>query len=160
LRRILIFGNSGSGKSTLAKKITASHGLAHLDLDTLAWQPKVPPQRKSLETSKVDILAFVRANSGWVIEGCYADLLELALPFSSEIVFLNLSVEDCIKNARSRAWEPHKYQSKQAQDDNLDMLLHWISQYSVRDDEFSQAAHNKIYAQFAGKKSMLLRNQE
>ena len=38
MRKILIFGNSGSGKSTLAGKLCAGNGLAHLDLDTLAWQ--------------------------------------------------------------------------------------------------------------------------
>ncbi|WP_415071942.1 AAA family ATPase [Hyphomicrobium sp.] len=43
MQRLLIFGNSGSGKSTLARQLAQERGLAHLDLDTLAWQPGMPP---------------------------------------------------------------------------------------------------------------------
>jgi adenylate kinase family enzyme len=48
--RIVVVGNSGSGKSTLATRL-AQGGLAHLDLDTLAWLPEMPPKRQSLEKS-------------------------------------------------------------------------------------------------------------
>ena len=37
MRRIVVFGNSGSGKTTLARVLTSQYGLAHLDLDSLAW---------------------------------------------------------------------------------------------------------------------------
>jgi putative acetyltransferase len=37
--RVAILGNSGSGKSTLARQLTDQHGLAVLDLDTIAWVP-------------------------------------------------------------------------------------------------------------------------
>ncbi|MCE9595769.1 MAG: hypothetical protein K8S98_16390 [Planctomycetes bacterium] len=37
--RVLVFGNSGSGKSHLARRLLTEHGLAHLDLDTIAWAP-------------------------------------------------------------------------------------------------------------------------
>lgn len=92
MRRILIFGNSGSGKSTLAKKLCSSENLAHLDLDTLAW-------------------------------------------------------------------EPHKYESKEAQDANLGMLVDWISQYAERSDTFSQESHQKLFDDYAGEKTMLVRNE-
>jgi adenylate kinase family enzyme len=36
--KILIFGNSGSGKSTMAKRHSEQSGLAHLDLDSIAWK--------------------------------------------------------------------------------------------------------------------------
>jgi adenylate kinase family enzyme len=120
LSNILIFGNSGSGKSTLAKNICKSQGLAHLDLDSLAWEETTPPERKNLNTSKKEIDNFIKMNDSWVIEGCYTDLLELAKSYSSEVIFMNLPIEDCISNAKSRPWEPHKYESKQAQDENLD----------------------------------------
>lgn len=55
LRKIMIFGNSGSGKSTLAKKLIKAEGLSHLDLDSLAWLPEVPPQRAPLAASKKKI---------------------------------------------------------------------------------------------------------
>jgi adenylate kinase family enzyme len=37
--RLLIMGNSGSGKSYRARALAAQHGLVHLDLDTIVWEP-------------------------------------------------------------------------------------------------------------------------
>jgi adenylate kinase family enzyme len=124
--RVVIVGNSGSGKSTLALRLAKTRGLAHLDLDTLAWQPVMPPVRRPLADSAREVDAFTHTNRRWVVEGCYADLLTLALPLCSLLVFLNPGVDACVQNARSRPWEPHKYPSKAAQDANLEMLVRWI----------------------------------
>jgi len=158
LSKTLIFGNSGSGKSTLAKGLAKAKGLSHLDLDSLAWLPTSPPKRAPLEDSKVRIMEFISTNSSWVIEGCYSDLLAMAIDAASEIVFLDLSVEDCIENAKNRPWEPHKYDSKEAQDKNLRMLVSWIRQYADRVDVFSRQAHLELYDSFQGKKSILTSN--
>lgn len=155
MRKILIFGNSGSGKSTLARRLKDTENLAHLDLDELAWQKTTPLQRAPLSESQSAIEQFTQDNESWVIEGCYADLLELLLNEANEMIYLNLPVEDCIENARQRPWEPHKYESKQAQDANLDMLLDWIRDYDNRTDEFSRAAHEVLYHSFTGKKTQL-----
>jgi adenylate kinase family enzyme len=158
LRKILIFGNSGSGKSTLAKSLCNSEGLSHLDLDTLAWEDSVPPVRKALSQSKSEILNFIEFNNSWVIEGCYSDLLEIAVTSANEMIFMNLSIESCILNAKNRPWEPHKYESKKAQDDNLGMLIEWISLYSKRTDTFSEQSHRALYEAFMGNKTMHLNN--
>ena len=158
MKRILIFGNSGSGKSTLAKKLAAENQLAHLDLDTVAWQATTPVTRMPIEESKALLDNFTAENDNWVIEGCYADLLELLTPVASEMIFMNLPVEACIANAKARPWEPHKYESKAAQDANLEMLIDWIAQYADRDDTFSQQAHRQLFEAFDGKKLMLEKN--
>lgn len=158
MRRVLIFGNSGSGKSTLAKELQDKEGLAHLDLDTLAWKPTSPPERRPLKESGQQIAEFIDSSQHWVIEGCYSDLLQMAVPSANELIFLNLPVESCIKNAKNRPWEPHKYESKEAQDANLDMLIGWISQYMERTDTFSQSAHKTLYDEYAGKKRMYTSN--
>lgn len=155
----MIFGNSGSGKSTLAKEICEAENLSHLDLDTLAWQPTSPPERKPIVESEAGISTFTGSHQGWVIEGCYSDLIEIALPCASEIIFMNLSVEDCIKNAKKRPWEPHKYESKEAQDINLEMLIQWITRYPERDDTCSALAHTRLYNQYEGKKRMHTSNE-
>ncbi|MCL1124982.1 shikimate kinase [Shewanella surugensis] len=159
MRKILIFGNSGSGKSTLAKALCRSDGLSHLDLDTLAWESSVPPKRKSLDGSGKAIQHFIQSHIGWVIEGCYTDLLEMVLPHSTEIIFMNLPIETCMNNAKQRPWEPHKYESKAVQDANLDMLIEWISQYSKRTDTFSEQSHRVLYEGFQGKKAMRVSNE-
>ena len=46
MSRIIVFGNSGSGKTTLAQALAQREGLAHLDLDTVAWRPVTPPERR------------------------------------------------------------------------------------------------------------------
>ena len=71
---------------------------------------------------------------------------------------MNLSVAQCIENAKGREWEPHKYPSKQAQDANLHMLLEWIADYPYRSGFFSQQAHLKLYERFQGDKKMYLHN--
>jgi adenylate kinase family enzyme len=149
MSRYVIFGNSGSGKSTLAARL--ARGGAHLDLDTLAWQPTEPPRRRAVADSARD-LAPLLANDRWVIEGCYADLIEVALARCTRMVFLNPGVDACIANARARPWEPHKYPSKAAQDANLAMLVAWIRDYATRGDELSLGAHRALFERFDGAK--------
>ncbi|MFT4815227.1 MAG: adenylate kinase family enzyme [Pseudohongiellaceae bacterium] len=158
MRKILLFGNSGSGKSTLACQL-ANATMAHLDLDSLAWLPKQPPQRMPLTESRVLIDEFTTNNDSWVIEGCYTDLLELLAEKATELVFLNLPLEQCLLNASLRPWEPHKYASKEAQDANLEMLIDWITQYEHRDDVFSNTAHTQFYEGFSGTKTCILSNE-
>ncbi|MDF1663759.1 MAG: AAA family ATPase [Planctomycetota bacterium] len=155
-----MFGNSGAGKSTLAKRLKETESLAHLDLDSIAWLPTSPPQRSAEADAQKSIQTFVDENENWVIEGCYGDLLQFASQFSSELVFLDLSVEDCTENARNRPWEKHKYESKEAQDANFEMLVNWIGQYDQRADCFSQSAHTKLYESYKGKKSRLRTRKE
>lgn len=160
MTKIVIFGNSGSGKSTLAKNLAHKNKLSHLDLDTIAWMPVSPPKRMSITESRFMINNFLKANDSWVIEGCYSDLLELVTQQANEMIFLKLPISACIQNAKSRPWEPHKYESKEAQDTNLEILIDWISQYNSRTDTFSKMAHEKLYDNFLGIKAMYVSNQE
>ena len=95
-----------------------------------------------------------------VIEGGYADIFEEFLHIANEMIFLDLPAEACQKNARNRAWEPHKYDSKEAQDNNLKMLLSWILGYYSRDDSFSKLSHDKLFNQFSGSKVKIACNQK
>ncbi|MCB1582521.1 MAG: AAA family ATPase [Xanthomonadales bacterium] len=159
VHRYIIFGNSGSGKSTRAKELKQELNLAHLDLDTLAWLPTNPPSRKPLEESEQAIDVFINTHKNWVIEGCYSDLLAYAAEYANQAIFMNLPVSLCQSNARNRPWEPHKYESKAAQDANLDMLLNWIADYPNREDEFSLQAHLSLYNQFPHTKKMIIKNE-
>ena len=158
--RVLILGNSGSGKSMLASRLSTTHQCAHLDLDTLAWLPTEPPERQPVAESAVPINAFMDQNVGWVIEGCYTDLLSIAADRASALVLMDIGVDECQANARRRPWEPHKYASKAEQDQNLDMLLQWIAQYTERDDTFSDAAHRAFFDAFAKTRHRLVSNAQ
>ncbi len=152
--RVVVFGNSGAGKSTLARGL-AEEGLAHLDLDTLAWQPTEPggtPVRRALDEADAAIRAFTAVHDQWVIEGCYADLLARVLSDATKLVFLDPGVEVCQAHARGRPFEPHKYDSRAAQDANLPMLLDWIAAYPAREGPLGRSAHLALYEAFDGDK--------
>jgi adenylate kinase family enzyme len=159
MRKIIIFGNSGSGKSTLAAELR-DEGLAHLDLDVLAWLPSHPPERRPMNEAYEKIQNFIKQNDQWIVEGCYVDLLELVKPLATEAIFLNLPAHLCQQNAMNRPWEPHKYASKKAQDDNLAMLLDWIARYMLRTDTLSYSAHSALYESFQGEKTEILCNED
>ena len=159
MSKVVIFGNSGSGKSTLATELALKNQLAHLDLDTIAWKASKTPERQTIVESSQSINDFLIAHNNWVIEGCYADLLEIVTPKADKVIFLNLPASACVENAKNRPWEPHKYKSKEAQDENLDMLIDWILQYTSRNDTFSKVAHEKLFEEFQGKKTMYVSNE-
>ena len=159
MRKIVIFGNSGSGKSTLAKILSEQYDLSHLDLDTLAWNDTIPPTRAPIDTSSGKIRRFIQNNEIWIIEGCYSDLLSIAMESANEIIFINPGIETCIRNAKGRPWEPHKYSSFEKQNENLPMLIDWIKQYPERQDDFSLASHRQLFDGFNGKKIEYLSNE-
>ena len=156
--RVVVFGNSGSGKSTLARHLARRYDLAHLDLDTLAFEPDKPGMRRELTLSLKDIALFIEQHDRWVIEGCYSDLLAEVSARAGQMIFLNPGTTACQANCRRRPWEPHKYASKAEQDANLSMLLAWVADYDTRDDEFSRSAHQRVYDAFSGPKAQYLEN--
>lgn len=134
----------------MARALCGEHGIVHLDLDHVAWA--APGVRKPLAESGRAIRGWVDDHPAWVMEGSYADLLEIAIPFCTELRFLNPGVEVCVANCRARPWEPEKYASKEAQDQMLDFLLSWVREYETRRDEYSLSRHREIYERFTGPK--------
>lgn len=155
-RAILIMGNSGSGKSTLARALAERRGLAHLDLDTIAYAE--PAVRDTLDASLAKLRAFAseHASSGWVAEGCYGDLVEAALASCDLLVFLDPGLERCLAHNQARPWEPHKYGSKADQDANLAMLQSWVRSYYERSDACSLAVHRRVFEAFDGPKQRVV----
>lgn len=150
--RITIVGNAGSGKTTLARHLAACNRVKALDLDTLAWRQDQPTERTTLADCEAQLLAWMTLETGWVIEGCYADLLRIVLPQCEELIFLNPSVDTCLANCRGRPWEPHKYPTPEAQDENLGTLLDWVADYPNRTDDCSLQAHQRLFKSFPGQK--------
>lgn len=154
--RVAIIGNSGSGKSTLAQHAAGLHNLVPLDLDTVAWLPGMPPVLRPAQEAAAEIEAFCTANERWVVEGCYGGLIEAALAFSPLLLFLEPGVEACLAHCRARPWEPHKYASKQEQDEKLEFLLAWVRDYYSRQEgDLSLAAHESLFDRYAGPKRKL-----
>jgi adenylate kinase family enzyme len=153
--RIAIIGNSGSGKSTLARQVAAVHTLASLDLDTIVWEPGKIGVLRSRDAAAADTKAFCESNERWVTEGCYGKLTRHVLAHSPVLLFLEPGVEACLANCRSRPWEPHKYASKEQQDEQLDFLLSWVREYYTRSDDLSLRAHRALFDAYGGPKHLL-----
>lgn len=151
--KVLVFGNSGSGKSTLAKQLAEEHGLAHLDLDSIVWEPGKIAVQLPAHTVAASLAAFLSEHSRWAIEGCYGELVQAASHHCTELVFLNPGLETCLEHNRKRPWEPHKYASKETQDGMLENLQSWVAGYYERQDQWSYHAHRQIFDSFAGRKT-------
>lgn len=150
--RVLIVGNSGSGKSWRARALAEQRQLAHLDLDTIVWVPGQIAVARPAAAVLADLRAFIDAHNAWVIEGCYGDVAEAALPFCTALEFMNPGTQACLANNARRPWEPHKYDSKEKQDSMLPFLLDWVAKYEERDDSCSYARHRRLFDGFAGVK--------
>lgn len=122
--KLVIFGNSGSGKSTLARALAARHALAHLDLDSIVWEPQRVAVARAPDAVRADLDAFVHAHARWAVEGCYGEWVVHAATQADELVFLNPGIEACLAHNRRRAWEPHEYRSRAAQDSTLACSTH------------------------------------
>ena len=153
--RVAVIGNSGSGKSTLSRQLATLHAMPMLDLDTVAWEPGKIAVARNPDAAARDVQVFCEANASWVAEGCYAGLVRATLAYSPVLLFLDPGVEACLANCRSRPWEPHKYQSKQIQDQHLEFLLTWVRQYYTRSGELALAAHQALFDEYTGPKYQL-----
>lgn len=156
--RILIFGNSGSGKSTLARNMARDHGLAHLDLDSIVWEPGEIAVQRAADAVAASLEEFLSAHTRWVIEGCYGELVQAASQHCTELVFLNPGLQTCQEHNRQRPWEPHKYASKKEQDSMLPNLQAWVAGYYERQDQWSYHAHRQIFDSFGGQKTERVSN--
>ena len=158
--RLLVMGNSGSGKTTLARRLVEEQRLAHLDLDSIVWLPGESPVMREFAMVRDCLDRFLAQHQAWVIEGCYGELIERALPACSELIFLNPGVAVCLSNNLRRPWEPHKYPTQEQQDRMLADLQAWVQSYYIRDDPWSLRFHRHIFDSFHGPKREFLRVDE
>jgi hypothetical protein len=148
--RVLIYGNAGSGKTTMAREVATALGVPRLCLDHIAWGETAV--RRPLDDSLADLRTFIASNPGWVIEGCYGDLIEAALPHCTDLRFLNPGIEVCIQNCHKRPWHPEYCASPEDQQRFLAPLIDFVRQYETRQDEYSLARHRAIFDSFVGTK--------
>jgi len=153
--RVTIVGNSGSGKTTLAHRLISDSRIPVLDLDTVAWMPDQIAVARPLSASISDVHAFCASHESWIVEGCYAGLIEATLEFSPHLLVLDPGLRQCISNCRTRPWEPHKYSSKEEQDAKLSFLKNWVEEYYSRDGDMSLKAHAKLFELYIGPKQWL-----
>jgi adenylate kinase family enzyme len=148
--RIILMGNAGAGKSTLARQLMHGRAIPCLSLDEIAWAGGTA--RRPLAESVQVLRRFLDQNEHWIIEGCYADLIEVALPFCEELRFLNPGVEVCVSHCLRRPWEPEKFATEREQNERLARLVAWVREYDTRSDEYGLQRHRQLFDRFPGRK--------
>jgi adenylate kinase family enzyme len=148
--RLVLLGNAGAGKSTMARRVISSADIPRLSLDEIAWDPGT--RRKPLDESRTLLHQFINGNEQWVIEGCYGELIEAALPYCTELRFLNPGIETCVAHCNRRPWEPSKFSSAEQQEAMLSQLIQWVQEYETRDDEYGLKRHRQVFDRFSGPK--------
>jgi len=156
--KVAIIGNSGSGKSTQARKLADSSATIVLDLDLVFWESASLVERPSAERI-ADVQRFCREHDSWIIEGCYTDLIEASFPWAPELIFMDPGSEVCISNCLRRPHEPHKYPTKEDQDQNLDFLIRWVSDYYHREGLMSYHSHRVLFDGYQGPKKRIQKQE-
>lgn len=149
--RWLVIGNSGSGKSTLAERVGAALHLPIYDLDLVHWHTN---GRKRDKADAKDRVAEIAAGDGWIIEGVYGWLAEVALPKTDTLIWLDLPWDICRAGLLTRGLRRGMKPSDQ------DALLAWAQDYWTRTTPSSSAGHERLYRMFEGHKAHLRTRNE
>lgn len=99
-QRVVVIGSSGAGKSTFACRLGAATGLPVTHIDQLFWQPGWVQTPKPLYLER---LATVVAQDCWIIEGVNASTLDLRLPRTDLLIWLERSRLACLGRVALRA---------------------------------------------------------
>jgi hypothetical protein len=103
---------------------------------------------------------FLAAHEHWILEGCYADILEPVLQHAEELIFLNPGVEVCVAHCRSRPFEPDKFATPEEQEQHLENLIAWVRSYPGRGDAYGLRQHRQLFEAFSGRKRELTRTEQ
>lgn len=150
--KCIVIGNSGSGKSTLARQLGEALDVPPIDLDVVYWEPDQPGVARPLAGAVADLKSRIRDSKRWVVEGCYENLAEALLDQHPVLIWLDPGEDTCVSHCQQRPWEPHKYPSKAAQDENLAMLIDWVRAHYEREGLMSYDAHRQLFARYRGPK--------
>lgn len=92
-QRVVIIGSSGSGKSTFARRLGDVTGLPVTHIDQLFWRPGWV---QSVKAEYIASLSAVVAQERWIIEGVNASTLDLRLPRTDLLIWLERHRLACV----------------------------------------------------------------
>jgi adenylate kinase family enzyme len=87
MQRILVIGSPGAGKSTLAARLSEQLGLPLIHLDREHWSRGWVSMSKDQWPGRVAELA---ARPSWIIDGNYANTLDLRMSRATAVIWLDL----------------------------------------------------------------------
>jgi adenylate kinase family enzyme len=104
MTRIAIVGNSGSGKSYLANSLSKIYSIPIIHLDRLFWMPGGFNEKRSKEEVQSQV-GQNRKDDSWIAEGIFGELVELYLPRTQTLIYLDVNWPTCLASLRTRGSE-------------------------------------------------------
>jgi adenylate kinase family enzyme len=156
-KRILILGPSGAGKSTLARRMGARLGLPVVHLDAIYWNPGWVGTETGPFRQRV---AEAAAGDAWVMDGNYSAHLDLRLPRTEAVIWLDLPRHIYFPRA---LWRSMRNYGRERDDlgpgcpeqFDLSFLMDWVWNYKTR----SRAQHGQLMSSLpAGIQAIVLRS--
>lgn len=140
MKRILVIGCPGAGKSYFSKKLGEILNLPVIHMDNLYWRENKTPITREELIAKLE--PYLKQEQ-WIIDGNYHHTLEFRLKYATDVFFLNLSREECVKGIKERV--------NQTRDDipwietleDAEELIKWTEDYESRTKAEEIALLNK-----------------
>jgi adenylate kinase family enzyme len=89
MMRIVVVGTPGAGKTTAAKTIAAALGLAHIELDSLHWEPGWRALSKADPDEFARRVSAAVARDVWVADGNYEAVRQLVWSRATDLIWLD-----------------------------------------------------------------------
>lgn len=99
MKKVIVIGCPGSGKSTFAKALAQKTGLPLVHLDRLYWNADKTTVSKEEFAHR---LALAVEGEAWILDGNYANTLEMRLRACDAVFLLWYPTEVCIQGVRAR----------------------------------------------------------
>ncbi len=148
LERVVIIGNGGAGKSWLAGRIAAQRGTRPIELDAIHWEPGGFNVKRE-PGAAIEAVRAASLENGWVIEGVYGRLAEVALPRATGLIWLDIAEAECAGNLSGRDIKSGE------SEESRNALLQWVSEYRTRGNANSFLGHERLFSGFDGAKLIL-----
>lgn len=129
MKRILVIGCPGSGKSYFAKKLGNILNLDVIHMDNLYWKKdKTSIGVKELENKLKPYLE----KDSWIIDGNYHDTLKSRLKYATDVFFLDVSREECVKGMLERIDQERDDIPWVETKEDAEELITWTIDYDKR----------------------------
>ncbi len=150
----MITGNGGSGKTWLARRLAEPLGLPLVHLDDVHWEPGRYGISRDRAVVREDVRT-IAAGEAWLIEGVYGLYVDIALPRTTTLIWLDLSEEECVANIMRRGIQGGESQ------ESFDGLVKWVQEYRTRKNNWNSFdGHLKLFESFSGEKARLTNRAE
>lgn len=99
MNKIIVIGSPGAGKSTLSKKLAKALNIPLYHLDNLFWNKDKTHIEYPLFEDKI---RKIMETDKWIIDGNYADSLEMRIKETDTIILLNYDLDICLNGIKER----------------------------------------------------------